>query len=170
MQKIREKFESELKELERELRVELPKEIERATALGDLRENAEYHAALERQTLVRARIAQLKTRLGQLATINMAKLPRGKAAFGSIVKVLDLDTDETLSYQLVLAEDGDPQTGKISLNSPIGSALVGREVGDDVTVRTPRGERSFEIIELVTIHEREAADDGGAGGGGGTRG
>ncbi len=154
MRKIRERVERQLRDLERELRHELPKEIERATALGDLRENAEYHAALERQTLVRARIGQLKLRLSQLSTMSVSKLPRDRAGFGSLVTVRDLDDDSTKVFDLVLGEDGDPRAGKISVSSPIGRSLVGKQVGDDVTVRTPSGERAFEIVELVTLHDR----------------
>ena len=153
---IKEKLQAELKELEYELRHELPKEIQRATALGDLRENAEYHAALERQSYVRARVAQLKERIGQLQTINLSQLPRDRAAFGSLLKVEDLDEGKELEYELVLAEDGDPAKGKISVQSPIGRALMGKQPGDEVLVRTPGGERVFEVLELSTFHDREA--------------
>ncbi|MDH3285793.1 MAG: GreA/GreB family elongation factor, partial [Acidobacteriota bacterium] len=120
MRRVQEKVEREVQALERELRHELPKEIERATALGDLRENAEYHSALERQTFVRARIAQLKERLSQLSTMSVAKLPRDRAGFGSVVTVRDLDDESTRVFELVLGEEGDPGAGKISVSSPIG--------------------------------------------------
>ncbi|RMG47542.1 MAG: transcription elongation factor GreA [Acidobacteria bacterium] len=158
MREIRERVERELKQLEHELRYELPKEIERATALGDLRENAEYHAALERQSYVRARIGQLKRRLSQLSTIRMSQIPRDRAGFGSIVDVVDVDSGEERRYELVAAEDGDPANGKLSINSPIGRALAGCSEGDLVTVRAPSGERTLEIVRVVTLHDREGAD------------
>lgn len=162
MRNIRERLEREMKDLERELRYDLPKEIQRATALGDLRENAEYHAALERQSYVKARIGQLSQRISQLANVQLDKLPRERAAFGSIVKLLDLDTDDEVRYELVLPEDGDPSAGKISVSSPIGKALLGKEVGEEVHVVTPGGDRVFELAELVTLHERGEEDvDGG---------
>ena len=155
MRRIRERLEKELRALEHELRIELPREIQKATALGDLRENAEYHAALERQSYVRARIAQLQQRLSQLSSIRMSQIPRDRAAFGSLVTVRDLDTDEEVTWELVFADEGDAATGKISVSSPIGRALVGKEVGDEVVVRTPSGDRTFEIVDLVTLHDRE---------------
>ncbi len=155
MREVKEKVEAELKALRYELRHELPKEIERATALGDLRENAEYHAALDRQRFVRARIGQLEQRMSQLSTMNLAKIPKDRAGYGSRVTVTDLDADETVEYELVAADEGDPGNGKISISSPIGRALVGRKVGDAVTVVTPRGEREFELVALMTMHERK---------------
>lgn len=152
---IKERLQAELKELEYELRHELPKEIQRATALGDLRENAEYHAALERQSYVRARVAQLTERLGQLQSINLSQLPRDRAAFGALLKLEDLDEGKELEYELVLPEDADPPKGKISVQSPIGRALMGKQPGDEVVVRTPGGERVFEVLELLTFHDRE---------------
>ncbi|UCF68576.1 MAG: transcription elongation factor GreA [Acidobacteriota bacterium] len=154
MRRIQEKVEQELQSLERELRYDLPREIERATSLGDLRENAEYHAALERQSYVRARIAQLKKRLSQLSTVRLNQIPHDRAAFGSVVTVRDLDGEEQQTYEIVVADDGDPAHGRISLTSPLGKALVSRQVGDEVIVRTPGGERVLEIVELITIHDR----------------
>lgn len=159
MKRITERVEKELRELERELRIELPREIERATALGDLRENAEYHAALERQRYVQARVGQLQQRLSQLSTMRMSSIPRDRAAFGSLVTVQDLDTGEESVYELVIGDDGDPGAGKISISSPIGRSLVGKVAGDEVVVRTPGGERAFEVIDLVTLHQRKEADE-----------
>ncbi|MDQ7006939.1 MAG: transcription elongation factor GreA [Acidobacteriota bacterium] len=159
LKRITSRVEQELRELERELRVELPREIERATALGDLRENAEYHAALERQRYLQARVGQLQQRLSQLSTIRISSIPTDRAAFGSILKVEDLDTGEEKTFELVIGDDGDPATGKISISSPIGRSLVGRVPGDEVTVRTPGGERVFEILELTTLHQRDIDDD-----------
>ena len=154
MRHIRDKYERELGELRRELTVDLPKEIQRAVALGDLRENAEYSAALERQRYVQARMAQLTQKLTQLASIRLTQIPRDKAAFGSIVKVRDLESGDEVSYELVLPDEGDVGSGTISVSSPIGRALVGKVPGDAVTVQTPGGAREFEIVDLLTIHER----------------
>lgn len=161
MRHLRDPLERELKQLEYELRIELPKEIGRATALGDLRENAEYHAALDRQRYVQARIAHLQQRLSQLSTIRMSQIPRDRAAFGSLVTVSDLDSGEECTYDLVLGDEGDAAAGKISVSSPIGKALVGRQIGDTVSVRTPIGERQFEVTGLLTLHEREESENGG---------
>lgn len=160
MRHIRDRIEKELRELERELRVEVPKEIEKALALGDLRENAEYHAALDRQRYLQARIAQVQERLSQLSSMRMDNIPADRVGFGSLVTVLDLDTDEELRYELVIADESNPSEGKISVSSPIGRALLDHRVGDAVTVKTPKGERELELTELVTIHDREAPGNG----------
>jgi transcription elongation factor GreA len=150
--KILKKFEDEVLELERELKTELPKEIQRARELGDLRENAEYQAAKERQTLLQARIGMLKKRIGEISLMNLDKLPHGKAAFGSTVHLRE-DSGETIVYQLVMPEDADASKGMISTSSPIGRAILGRVQGDEIEVPTPSGTRNFEIIKLVTIHD-----------------
>jgi transcription elongation factor GreA len=145
------KFEDEINDLERELHSELPKEIKRARELGDLRENAEYQAARERQTLVQARIAMLKKRVAEIALLNLDKIPRDRAGFGSTVHVTE--NGETQVFQLVMPEDADVGKGLISTSSPIGRALLNKEVGDSVQVPTPGGLREFEITKLVTIHD-----------------
>ena len=145
------KFEDEISALDRELKTELPKEIQRARELGDLRENAEYQAAKERQTFLQARIGMLKKRMADISLINLDKIPQGKVAFGSTVKLRE--EGDTVTYQLVMPEDADAAKGLISIASPIGRALLGKEVGDEVTVPTPNGQRSFELIKLVTIHD-----------------
>lgn len=161
MRHILDKIEAELKLLDRELRIELPKEIARATALGDLRENAEYHAALDRQRYVQARIGHLNQRRSQVSTVRLDQIPRDRIAFGSIVSVRDLDTGEELVFELVMGDDGDAAQGRISVSSPIGRALLNRRPGEEVTVRAPAGERTLEVVALTTLHERE----GGAGAG-----
>jgi transcription elongation factor GreA len=145
------KFEDEISALDRELKTELPKEIQRARELGDLRENAEYQAAKERQTFLQARIGMLKKRMADISLINLDKIPQGKVAFGSTVTLRE--EGDTVAYQLVMPEDADAAKGLISIASPIGRALLGKEVGDEVTVPTPNGQRSFELIKLVTIHD-----------------
>ncbi len=145
------KFEDEISALDRELKTELPKEIQRARELGDLRENAEYQAAKERQTFLQARIGMLKKRMADISLINLDKIPQGKVAFGSTLTLRE--DGETVVYQLVMPEDADAAKGLISTASPIGRALLGKVVGDEVTVPTPNGQRSFELIKLVTIHD-----------------
>jgi len=149
---ILKKFEDEIQGLEQELRTQLPKEIKRARELGDLRENAEYQAAKERQRFLQARIEMLKRRVAEISLMNLDKIPKGRIAFGSTVHLKENGTDE-LAYQLVMPEDADATKGLISTTSPIGRALMGKEVGDEVKVPTPSGTRSFEIVKLVTIHD-----------------
>jgi transcription elongation factor GreA len=146
------RIEGEIKALERELTRELPKEIQRARELGDLRENAEYHAAKERQLLVEARIGMLRTRVAEIALINLDRLPHDRAALGSTVLLRAVDGG-TVSYELVMPEDADPKKGWVSTASPIGRAIVGREEGDEIAAKTPNGVREFEIIKLTTIHQ-----------------
>lgn len=146
------RFEDEIQALERELTRELPKEIQRARELGDLRENAEYQAAKERQRLVEARLGLLKKRASEVSLMNLSKLPRDRAGFGSTVHLREAEGN-TIVYQLVMAEDADPGRGWISTASPIGRALMGKEVGDEVTVPTPNGIREFEVVKLTTIHD-----------------
>jgi transcription elongation factor GreA len=159
MKHLKQRVEKELQRLENELRFELPKEIQRAAAHGDLRENAEYKAALERQSYVQARVSQLHARLAQLATIRMASIPRDRVAFGSVVTVTESASGVVTKFEIVFADDGDASLGQISLSSPIGKALVGKEVGDEVLVKAPSGDRTFEIVELSTLHDREAEDE-----------
>ena len=146
------RFEDEIQALERELKKELPREIQRARELGDLRENAEYQAAKERQRFVEARIGMLRARLSEISLLNLDKLPRDRAALGSTVRLREAE-GETVVYRLVMPEDADPGKGFISTASPIGRAIVGKELGDEISVPTPRGVRDFEIVELTTIHE-----------------
>ena len=152
--KLLKRFEDQIQVLERELKHELPEEIRRAREHGDLRENAEYHAAKERQRLVESRISLLNKRVSEIALMNLDKLPRDRAAFGSTVH-LKQTTGDTVIYQLVMAEDADPEHGYVSTMSPIGRAIVGKEVGDEVKVPAPGGVREFEIIKLFTIYDAQ---------------
>jgi len=149
------KFEDEIHALNLELKLELPREIKRARELGDLRENAEYHAAKERQRLVESRISMLQTRVAEIALINVDRIPKDRSGFGSTLHVVE-STGETIIYQLVMPEDADAAKGLISTTSPIGRALLNREAGDTVKVTTPGGQREFEIIKLFTIHDEAA--------------
>lgn len=155
---IRQKLQKELDELDTELRVHLPREIKRAKEFGDLRENAEYHAALARQQFVQARIRDLRQRLSEVASIDTSKIPHDKAAYGSTLVLYDAERDEEVTYRLVTPEESDPQQGLISTTSPVGRSLMGREEGDEVTVKTPAGSRSFEIKKLSTLHDEAAAN------------
>ncbi len=148
-------LEEELKKLEHELSIELPKEIDRARQLGDLSENAEYHMALQRQTYVKARVKQLRERIAALATVNLSSIPKDKAAYGSMLTLLDLDKEEELEIKLVTHEEANVQKGLYSVQSPIGKALLGAKEGDEIAVETPSGVRHFEVISLKTIHDQE---------------
>lgn len=154
MEAVREKLKKELSELEDELHKKLPKEIQKAREFGDLRENAEYKAALERQSFVSARIGQLMQRISEVESIDISSLPEDRAAYGSRVRLYDLEREEEVEYQLVTSEEADPDSGKISTSSPIGQALMGKEEGDEVRVKTPKGIRNFEIAGLKTIHDK----------------
>ena len=147
------RFEVEIVQLERELSQELPKEIQRARELGDLRENAEYQAAKERQRFVQARVSMLRKRVSEIHLMNLDRIPADRAGFGS--KLTLVEDERELVYELVMPEDADPDRGLISVASPIGRALVGKEEGDGVSVPTPAGVRTFEIVRLVTIHDEE---------------
>ncbi len=150
--RILKKFEDEIHQLEKELKTELPQEIKRARELGDLRENAEYQAAKERQRLVESRISLLKKRVGEIALMNLDKLPHDKVGFGSTVHLKD-PNGQVIIYQLVMPEDADVDQGLISTASPIGRALINKEEGDEVTVSAPNGSKRFEVVKLLTIHD-----------------
>jgi transcription elongation factor GreA len=145
------RFEDEIVVLERELTQELPKEIQRARELGDLRENAEYAAAKERQRFVEARVSMLRMRVSQIQLMNLERIPRDRAGFGS--KLMLSENGRQFSCELVLPEDANPDSGLVSVASPIGRALVGKEEGDEVTVPTPGGDRTLAIIRLTTVHD-----------------
>jgi transcription elongation factor GreA len=153
MLELKKKLEEELAALENELRVDLPREISKARAHGDLSENAEYHAAKERQGIVNMRLGQVRSRLRELSMIDMSRIPRDRVGLGSSVKVLDLNKDEEITYRLVTSEDADVAAGRISTTSPIGKGLLGKQVGDTVKVTIPDGIREMEIIQLTTIHD-----------------
>lgn len=150
---IKKKLEDEIRALEHELAHELPKEIKKAAALGDLSENAEYHMAKQRQELVNARLGQLKKRMSELALVNLTNIPKDCVAFGSRVRVFDSSKEIEIEYKLVTSEEADVTKGLISTTSPIGKALMGKKVGDTATVVTPNGRREMEILTLTTIHE-----------------
>jgi len=153
---IKKKLQDEVAALEYELRNELPREILKARAHGDLSENAEYHAAKDRQGFVNARLNQLKKRLAEMSMVDFSRIPHNKVGLGSTVVVMDTNKEEEITYLLVTTEEADAASGKISTSSPIGRALLGKEVGDTVKVQIPGGVKELEILKLTTIHE--AAD------------
>jgi transcription elongation factor GreA len=150
---IKKKLQEEINALEHELSYELPRELKKAVALGDLSENAEYHMAKQRQEFVKARLRQLGRRLADLSLINLNNIPKDKVGLGSTVKVYDTDKDEEVEYKLVTSEESDVAAGKISTTSPIGRALLNKKVGDSATVMTPNGKREFDILGLTTMHD-----------------
>ena len=150
---IKKKLQEELNVLERELAYDIPRELKKAAALGDLSENAEYHMAKQRQEFLKARVRQLGQRLSELSLINMNNIPKDKVGLGSKVKVYDSAKEEEMQYELVTSEESDVAAGKISTNSPIGRALLNKKVGDSFEVVTPAGKREMEILNLVTIHD-----------------
>jgi transcription elongation factor GreA len=153
MTDIKKKLQDEISVLEYEYLVELPKEILKARAHGDLSENAEYHAAKDRQGFLNARIGQLKKRLAEMSMVDFSKIPHDKVGLGSTVVVLDVQRDEEITYYLVTSEEADAANGKVSTTSPIGRALLNKEVGDEVKVVSPGGTKELEIRKLTTIHE-----------------
>jgi len=152
------KLKKDIAELQRELSVELPKELAAAAAHGDLSENAEYEAAKNRQDYVRSRIAQLQTRVRELSMYTVASIPEGVVAYGSRVKIEDVDEGEIVTYEIVFPEEVDPGRGLISLSSPLGQALMNKGVGDEAIVQTPQGRRTYQVVELVTFRERGDPD------------
>jgi len=153
MDDLKKRMLEEITKLEHELRNELPKEILKARAHGDLRENAEFHAAKERQRYVDSRLSSLKLRLAELSMVDLTKIPHDRVGLGSKVVVLDLDKNEEIHYRLVASEESDVANGLISTSSPIGKGILGKKVGDDVTIPIPGGQRKLEILELTTVHD-----------------
>jgi transcription elongation factor GreA len=151
---IKRRLEEEIKTLDYELKVTLPKEILRAREHGDLRENAEYKAAKERQSYLQARVAQLHRRMAALSMVNLDKIPRDRVGLGSSIDLKDVNSGEALFYEIVTPEEADPTVGRISPSSPIGRCLLDHEQGDVVEVRVPSGTRELEIVKLVTVHDQ----------------
>jgi len=158
-EQIKRKLQDEINALEHELVHELPKEIKKAAALGDLSENAEYHMAKQRQEYVKARVRQLGKRLADLSMVNMNNIPKDKVGLGSKVRVYDSTKNEEIEYNIVTSEESDVATGKISTTSPIGRALLNKKIGDVAVVITPNGKRELEILSLATIHDEAPAEE-----------
>jgi transcription elongation factor GreA len=153
MKDIRKKLQEELNVIERELRVDLPKEILRAREHGDLSENAEYKAAKERQSYLESKKANLQARLASISLINLDKIPHDRVAYGSRVVLFDYGADKEVEYTLVSPEESDLARGLISISSPIGRSLLGKMAGDEVQIVTPAGNKECEIRSLTTIHD-----------------
>jgi len=153
-EQIKRKLQEEMNALEHELVHDLPKEIKKAAALGDLSENAEYHMAKQRQEFVKARMRQLGKRIADLSMINMNNIPKDKVGLGSTVKVFDNTKNEEVEYKIVTSEESDVTAGKISTTSPIGRALLNKKVGETATFVTPNGPREMEVLSLSTIHDQ----------------
>jgi len=155
---IKKKLHEELNTLEHELAYDIPRELKKAVAMGDLSENAEYHMAKQRQEYLKARVRQLGKRLADLSLINMNNIPKDKVGLGSTVTVFDATKNEEMEYQLVTSEESDVAAGKISTTSPIGRALLNKKVGDTAMVVTPGGSREMEILKLSTMHDLAEAN------------
>jgi len=164
-ERLTQRLQKELSRLEHELRVELPRQIKVAVAMGDLRENADYQTALERQGFVKLRVGQIRKKLGELSLIRIDSIPKDRIGLGSRVVLNEEASGREVTYELVLPDDGDVPQGRISIASPIGKSLMGRKEGDEVTVHTPSGERNYEVLGLRTLHDLESdegTDDGKA--------
>jgi transcription elongation factor GreA len=153
MDELKKKLRDEMAALEYELRTELPREILKARAHGDLSENAEYHAAKERQRFVDARLSQLQKRLREFSMVDMSRIPKDRVGLGSKVVVFDTDKDEKITYKIVTSEEADAPNGMISTTSPIGKGLLGKKVGDIVSITIPDGTKELEVLELTTVHD-----------------
>ena len=153
MNEAKRKLEDEIRKLDRELKDELPKAFKKALEMGDLRENAEYQTAKERQSYVQSQLAVLRQRLARLSMVNLSKIPTDKISYGSTVVLLDVATDKKITYKLVTSEEADVSKGWISTTSPIGRSLMGHTEGDEVKIQTPGGQKTYEIVRLTTIHE-----------------
>jgi transcription elongation factor GreA len=149
------RLQKELKEMEHDLKVTIPEEIAKAAAHGDLSENAEYEAALEKQRMFQLKHRNLKKRIGELAQMNVDALPDDRVAYGAIVTLYDLDHDEELTYQLVMPEASDLQQNKLSVSSPIGTGLLGKEEGEEVSIHIPAGTKNFEIVKIIPYRDTE---------------
>lgn len=152
-ERLKKKLQEEIELLDHELHTDLPKELMKARAHGDLKENAEYKYAKERQSFVSARLGQLHARMAEISMLNLENLPRDRAAYGSTVRLLDIKKSQETEYKLVTAEEADAAKGMISTSSPIGRALLGKRAGDEVQVQTPAGVKEFEVVHLLTIHD-----------------
>jgi len=150
----------EMETVKRELSVDLPKELERARAHGDLSENAEWAMAKQRQEFLRVRLSNLEARVAELSMINLESIPRDTVGLGSKVELEDLDEGGRIEYEIVVPEEVDGAQNKISLSSPLGHALIGKSCDDDIEVQTPRGKRAYLVRRLITLHELIAAENG----------
>ena len=147
------KLETDLRNLKQALLIDIPKEIASAASQGDLSENAEYEQALAKRDMYQSKVVSMEKRIAEVATLDITRLPKDRVAYGSRVTLLDLDTDEQVTYHLVLPEELGASKDQLSINSPIGLALVGMEKGAEVRVRIPAGTKRYEVMTLLTIHQ-----------------
>jgi len=152
---LKERLESELKLLERELKIDLPKEIKKAAAMGDLRENAEYQTALERQRFLQGRIGQIKQKLSEISLMRFDQVSKTAIGLGSLFKVIDTEEDREHQFEIVMDGMADATKGMISISSPLARGFLNKKVGDEVSITVPSGRKTYEIIELKTVHERQ---------------
>ena len=155
---IKKKLEDEIRLIEYELKNQLPQELKKAVAMGDLSENAEYQSAKQRQEILNAKLAHLRKRLAEVSMMNLEKIPRDRVSYGSTVVLYDTQKSAEITYKLVSFEESDLQKGLISTSSPIGKGLLNRREGDTVKITTPGGSKEFEILKLTTIHDEEDSD------------
>jgi transcription elongation factor GreA len=160
LEEAKKKLQAEVEALNHELTVTLPATLKKAIQNGDLRENGDYHAALERQQFIQARLSHLRARLGKLSQIDLTKVPQGKVGLGSRVKVKDLGSGDVEEWELVIPDAMDFDRGHISVSSPLGRGLVDREVGDTAVIQLPAGVRTLKIVSLRTLHEQLAEPAG----------
>lgn len=153
--RLLEKLNKEFKDMEYELKTKLPEEIHKAASLGDLSENAEYEAALDRQRFLQSRYRKLQARINEIVQIDLTRLPKDRVGYGTVVELFDVDEDKDVTYQLVMPEDADIHKRRISVSSPIGSSLMGKRVDDEVFVNIPSGRKHYEITAITTYHETD---------------
>ena len=158
IEEIRQKLTDEVEQLNHELNVTLPEALKKALAQGDLRENGDYHAALERQGFVHARLSHLRSRLAKLSQIDLSKVPNDRVGLGSRVEVQDTSTKEREVYELVIPDAMDMDKGQVSVASPLGRGLLDHKKGETVTIRLPASTRKLKIMKLSTLHDQVGAD------------
>lgn len=158
IEQIKQQLTQEVEQLNHELNVVLPDALKKALQQGDLRENGDYHAALERQQFVHARLSHLRSRLAKLSQIDLSKVPRDKIGLGSRVDVQDAETKDRETYELVIPDAMDMDAGHVSVASPLGRGLLDHRAGETVTIRLPAGTRKLKVLKVVTLHQQMAVD------------
>lgn len=156
LEEVKKKLQAEVEALNHEFLVVLPETLKKALAMGDLRENSDYHAAIERQQFIQARLSHLRTRLGKLSSIDLSKVPSDRVGLGSTVRVRDMATKAEETWELMIPDAMDVDEGQISVSSPLGRGLLDRKVGETATVQLPAGKRKLKILDLTTLHDQTA--------------
>jgi transcription elongation factor GreA len=158
IEELKQKLSEEVGRLQHELNVTLPSEIRKAVEHGDLRENSEYKAALERQQFVQARLGQLRQRLSKLSSIDINQIPPDKVGLGSRVVVEDSRSSDREVYHLVFGDALEFEEGHVTMASPIGRALLGKQIGEEVVLKLPTMTRQMKVIDLRTIHDLDSVE------------